>query len=152
ATRHATLHQTSMALRTGTRLGPYEILGHLGSGGMGEVYTAHDSRLGRDVALKILPDVFANDETRRARFSQEARTAGSLNHPGIVAVYDLGLSDGVFYIASELVQGSTLRAAVMAGPLPPRKVVALAGQIAEALAAAHAAGITHRDLKPENIM
>jgi eukaryotic-like serine/threonine-protein kinase len=141
-----------MPLAAGTRLGPYEILASIGAGGMGEVYRARDTRLGRDVALKILPAAFANDEARRARFSQEARTAGSLNHPGIVAVYDIGLADGAFYIATELVQGPTLRAILDEGALPQRKVVALAVQIAEAMTAAHATGITHRDLKPENLM
>jgi Tol biopolymer transport system component len=119
---------------------------------MGEVFRARDTRLGRDVALKTLPAVFAGDESRRARFSHEARAAGGLNHPGIVAVYDIGLEGGVFYIVTELVEGETLRSLLATGRPAQRKSIDLAVQIAEALAAAHAAGITHRDLKPENIM
>jgi Tol biopolymer transport system component len=141
-----------MAIAHGTRIGPYEIASALGAGGMGEVFRARDTRLARDVALKILPEVFAGDESRRARFSQEARAAGGLNHPGIVAVYDIRFEDGVFYIVTELVEGQTLRALLTEGRPPTRKAIDLAVQIAEALAAAHAAGITHRDLKPENIM
>jgi Tol biopolymer transport system component len=141
-----------MSIAPGTRIGPYEIVCALGAGGMGEVFRARDTRLGRDVALKILPEVFAGDESRRARFSQEARAAGGLNHPGIVAVYDIRFEDGVFYIVTELVEGQTLRALLAEGRPSQRKSVDLAVQIAEALAAAHAAGITHRDLKPENIM
>src|SRR5205823_446241 len=97
-----------MSLAPGTHVGPYEIVGSLGAGGMGEVFRARDTRLGRDVALKVLPEVFAHDESRRARFSQEARAAGALNHPGIVAVYDIGLAGSIFYIVIELVDGATL--------------------------------------------
>jgi serine/threonine protein kinase len=110
---------------------------------MGEVYRARDSRLGRDVALKVLPEIFAQDENRRARFSQEARAAGALNHPGIVAVYDIGLADGAFYMVTELVDGSTIRALLDDGRVPRRKMIDVSVQVAEALAAAHAAGITH---------
>jgi Tol biopolymer transport system component len=141
-----------MSIAPGTRIGPYEIVSALGAGGMGEVFRARDTRLGRDVALKILPEIFAGDESRRARFSQEARAASALSHPGIVAVYDIRFEDGVFYIVTELVEGETLRSLLSAGRPTTRKSVDLAVQIAEALAAAHAAGITHRDLKPENIM
>ena len=133
-----------MPLSPGDRLGPYEILAPLGAGGMGEVYRARDTRLGRDVALKILPAELANDATRRQRFEQEARAVAALNHPNIVAVYDVG--DG--YIVSELVDGEPLRA----GRLGLRKTIEMAAQIASGLAAAHAAGIVHRDLKPDNIL
>jgi len=133
-----------MPLAPGTSLGPYEIAGALGAGGMGEVYRAHDSRLGRDVALKILPPAVAGDPVRRARFEIEARAVAALNHPNIVALYDVG--DG--YMVNELVDGHSLR-----GAKPGlRKALEIATQIAEGLAAAHAAGITHRDLKPENIL
>jgi Tol biopolymer transport system component/predicted Ser/Thr protein kinase len=134
-----------MPLSAGTKLGPYEILAPLGAGGMGEVYRARDTRLNRDVALKVLPDDFARDPARRQRFEQEARAVAALNHPNIVAVYDVGEN----FLVSELVDGQTLRAL---GKLSQRQAIDLAAQIAEGLAAAHAAGIAHRDLKPENIM
>jgi predicted Ser/Thr protein kinase len=133
-----------MALTPGTRFGPYEITAPLGAGGMGEVYRARDTRLGRDVALKILPPDMARDPSRRQRFEIEARAVAALNHPNIVAVYDVG--EG--YIVSELVEGESLRSV----KLGQRKAIDAAVQIAEGLAAAHAAGITHRDLKPENIL
>jgi len=133
-----------MLLTPGTRLGPYEILSPIGAGGMGEVYRAHDTRLGRDVALKILPPEVAGDSSRRARFEQEARAVAALNHPNIVAVYDVG--DG--YMVSELVDGETLRGTKFG----LRKTLDIAAQIAGGLAAAHAAGIVHRDLKPDNVM
>jgi len=133
-----------MPLTPGTTLGPYEILAPLGAGGMGEVYRARDTRLGREVALKILPAEVANDPSRRQRFEQEARAVAALNHPNIVAVFDVG--EG--YMVSELVEGEPLR-----GLKPPlRKTLDIAGQIASGLAAAHAAGIVHRDLKPANIL
>jgi Tol biopolymer transport system component/predicted Ser/Thr protein kinase len=134
-----------MALSPGTRLGPYEIVAPLGAGGMGEVYRARDTRLNRDVALKALPEDFTQDPSRRRRFEQEARAVAALNHPNIVAVYDVG--EG--FLVSELVEGQTLRAV---GKLSQRQAIDLAVQIAEGLAAAHAAGITHRDIKPGNIM
>src|SRR6516165_5256738 len=134
------------------RLGAYEILDKLGEGGMGEVWRARDDRLNRSVAIKILPSDVANDPMRRARFEQEARSLGALNHPNIVAVYATGQDNGTTYIVSELVDGETLRAILDRGPLGSRKAVQFGVQIAEALAAAHAAGIVHRDLKPENIM
>jgi len=134
-----------MPLSAGDKLGPYEILAPIGAGGMGEVYRARDTRLNREVALKVLPDDFARDPARRQRFEQEARAVAALNHPNIVAIYDVGEN----FLVSELVDGQTLRAA---GKLSPRQAIDLAVQIAEGLAAAHAAGIAHRDLKPENIM
>jgi serine/threonine protein kinase len=134
-----------MPLPPGTRLGPYEIVASLGAGGMGEVYRARDTRLNRDVALKVLPEDFARDPARRQRFETEARAVAVLNHPNIVAVYDVGEN----FLVSELVDGETLRDA---GKLSQRQAIELAAQVAEGLAAAHAAGVTHRDLKPENIM
>jgi serine/threonine protein kinase len=136
----------------GTRLGPYEILGRLGAGGMGEVYRARDNRLGREVALKVLPPELANDTARRARFEQEARAAAALNHANIMAVYDIGSEGGVGYMVTELVSGETLEAILERGPLPTRKLLDIAVQTADGMACAHAARITHRDLKPANIM
>ncbi len=138
----------------GTRLGPYEIQTLIGAGGMGEVYRARDSRLNRDVAVKVLPDAFAGDQDRLRRFEHEARATGQLNHPNIVAIYDLGTSEGnggVPYIVTELLEGQNLRAVVANGPIPPRRAVDYAIQIASGLTAAHAKGIAHRDLKPENL-
>jgi hypothetical protein len=155
----------------GTRLGPYEIQTLIGSGGMGEVYRARDSRLHRDVAVKVLPDDFAGDPDRLLRFEQEARATGQLNHPNIVAIYDIGTAGastvgapsdgpgapgtgnggGLPYIVTELLEGQTLREITEHGPLPPRKAVDYAIQIAAGLTAAHTKGITHRDLKPENL-
>ena len=139
-------------LSAGSRIGPYEIASLLGSGGMGEVYRARDARLGRTVALKVLPPDVAGDPGRRQRFEQEARAASALNHPNIISVYDIGSQDGLVYIVSELIDGETLRDLLKHGPLPQSRVVEIAGQVAEALAAAHAGTIVHRDLKPENIM
>ena len=141
-----------MPLRAWTRLGPYEIVAPLGAGGMGEVFRARDTRLSREIALKILPESFAHDAARRARFKQEARAASALNHPNIVTVHDLGEEGEVSYIVTELVEGESLRALIERGPVPARRLIDIAAQIADGLAAAHAAGITHRDLKPENIM
>ncbi|HEX9149886.1 MAG TPA: serine/threonine-protein kinase, partial [Thermoanaerobaculia bacterium] len=141
-----------MTLPTGSRLGPYEILAPLGAGGMGEVYRARDSRLGRDVALKVLPQELSEDRDRLSRFEQEARSASALNHPNIVTVHDIGRSDSTSYIAMELVDGRTLRELAAPGPMPTRRILGIAAQIAEGLAKAHAAGIVHRDLKPENVM
>ena len=134
------------------RLGNYEILDKLGEGGMGEVWRARDQRLQRMVAVKILPADVSNDPSRRARFEQEAHALGALNHPNIVAIYDVGNDDGRAYIVSELVEGESLRAMLDRGPVPVRKTIDLAGQIADGMAAAHALGIVHRDLKPENVM
>jgi eukaryotic-like serine/threonine-protein kinase len=137
-----------MPLTTGTLLGPYEILAVIGSGGMGEVYRARDTRLGREVALKILPADVAGDPSRRQRFELEARAVAALNHPNIVAIYDAGTEAGVSFIVSELVDGEPLRGM----KLGLRKTLDIAVQIAGGLAAAHEAGITHRDLKPDNIL
>ncbi|MGE5178610.1 MAG: protein kinase domain-containing protein, partial [Bacteroidota bacterium] len=137
---------------SGTRLGPYEIQSLIGRGGMGEVYRARDGRLGREVAIKVLPTSFAADADRVRRFEREARAAGQLNHPNVVAVHDVDLSTEVPYIVSELLHGIDLRKRIDEGPIPPRKAVAIGIQIAEGLAAAHAHGIAHRDLKPENVM
>jgi Tol biopolymer transport system component len=141
-----------MSLAPPTRLGPYEIVGRLGAGAMGEVYRARDSRLGRDVAIKILPADVAGDPGRRARFEQEARAVAALNHPNILGLYDIGNEAGVAYIVTEFVAGETLAAVLERGPLPVKKLLDLAVQIADGMAAAHAARITHRDLKPLNIM
>ena len=141
-----------MPLESGARLGPYEIAAKLGEGAMGEVYRAHDTRLGRDVALKILPAEYAQSADRRRRFEQEWRSAATLAHANIVTLYDAGDQDGVSYIASELVEGELLRDAIRRGPIPLRKTLELAAQIADGLSAAHAGGVVHRDLKPENIM
>ncbi|HKA37999.1 MAG TPA: protein kinase [Thermoanaerobaculia bacterium] len=140
-----------MTLPIGSRLGPYEILSPLGAGGMGEVYRARDERLRRDVAIKVLPSSVAADGDRLRRFEQEAQAAGALNHPNITAVYDFGSHEGSPYIVTELLEGETLRAALAGGPLPLRKALDYALQIARALAVAHEKGIVHRDLKPENL-
>jgi Tol biopolymer transport system component len=141
-----------MMISAGSRLGPYEILSPLGAGGMGEVWKARDPRLGRDVAIKLLPEALASDRDRLSRFEQEARSASALNHPNIVTIYEIGQADSVSYIAMELVQGRTLREVIVEGPVPAKRVLAFAAQIADALAKAHEAGIVHRDLKPENLM
>ncbi len=140
-----------MTLAAGSRLGPYEILGQIGAGGMGEVYRAKDPRLGRDVAVKVLPASFSQDADRLRRFEQEARAAGVLNHPNITAVYDIGTHEDAPYVVQELLEGETLRAAPRAAKLPQRKAIDYALQIAHGLAAAHEKGIVHRDLKPENL-
>ena len=141
-----------MTLSAGTKLGPFEVLAPLGAGGMGEVYRARDSRLGRDVAIKVLSAEFAADADRRKRFEQEARSASALNHPNIVTIHDIGSDGATVYIAMELVDGRTLRDVLHAGALPTRRLLDLAYQMADGLAKAHAAGIVHRDLKPENVM
>ena len=140
-----------MPLQTGARLGPYEIVSRLGAGGMGEVYRARDPRLGRDVAVKILPSSFSSDPDRLRRFEQEAKAAGLLNHPNITAIYDVGTHEGCPYIVSELLEGETLRARLSAGAMSSRRATELGLQAARGLAAAHDKGIIHRDLKPENI-
>src|SRR5579864_453998 len=140
------------SLPSGTRLGPYIIVEPLGSGGMGQVYRARDSRLDRDVALKVMSDKTSRDRALQLRFEQEARAASALNHPNIVSVYDVGYEGPVFYIVSELVDGESLRQLIARGPLPANKVSAIGAQIAEGIAAAHSVGFVHRDLKPENIM
>jgi len=140
-----------MPLSAGTRLGPYEIVAPIGAGGMGEVYRARDTRLGRDVAVKVLPEAFARDRERMRRFEQEARAVAALNHPNVVSVYDTGTASGVPYLVSELLEGERLRDLLERGPIPARKAVEYARQIADGLAAAHEKNIVHRDLKPENV-
>jgi hypothetical protein len=140
-----------MALTSGTKLGPYEILSPLGAGGMGEVYRARDTRLDRDVAIKVLPESFARDADRLRRFEQEARTVAALNHPNILGVYDIGQHQGSPYMVCELLDGETLREKMQEGPMPQRRAIEYASQIADGLAAAHDKGVVHRDLKPENI-
>ncbi|MGA3213071.1 MAG: serine/threonine-protein kinase, partial [Terriglobales bacterium] len=140
-----------MTLSAGMRLGPYEIVAPLGAGGMGEVYRARDARLNRDVAIKILPAGHSSDPERLRRFEQEARATATLNHPNILAVFDIGWQDGAPYIVSELLEGESLRVRLRGGPLPVRKALEYAQQMARGLAAAHGRGILHRDLKPENI-
>ncbi len=140
-----------MPLAPGVRLGAYEVLALIGAGGMGEVYRATDTRLHREVALKVLPDLFAGDAERLARFTREAQVLASLNHPNILAVHDLGLQDEMPYFVSELLDGETLRVRLHAGALPVRKALDCATQITHGLADAHEKGITHRDLRPENV-
>ncbi len=141
-----------MALASGTKLGPYEIQSPLGAGGMGEVYRARDTRLNRDVAVKILPASFSADPERLQRFAQESRAAAALNHPNILSIYDIGEANGAPYVVSELLEGETLRDRLRNGPLSStRKAIDYAQQIARGLAAAHEKGIVHRDLKPENL-
>jgi serine/threonine protein kinase len=144
--------RTNVTLPAGTKLGPYEILAPIGAGGMGEVYRARDTRLGRELAIKVLPAEMSADRDRLTRFEQEARSASALNHPNIVTIHEIGRADGTAYIAMELVSGRTLREILAEGPLPIRRLLPLACQIADGLARAHEAGIVHRDLKPENVM
>ena len=140
-----------MSFAAETQLGPYKIVSLIGSGGMGEVYRARDTRLLRDVALKVLPASFTNDPDRLRRFEQEARAVAALNHPNIVSVHDVGNANGVHYIVSELLEGETLRQRITASGMPARKAIDLATQLANGLAAAHEQDIVHRDLKPENV-
>jgi TolB-like protein/Flp pilus assembly protein TadD len=140
-----------MPLAAGTHLGAYEILSPLGAGGMGEVYRARDSRLGRDVAVKVLPEAVAEHSGARQRFEREARAVATLSHPNILAIHDFGDSDGVTYAVMELLQGQTLRKRLESAGLSPRKAVEIALEVAHALAAAHDGGVVHRDLKPENV-
>ena len=135
----------------GRTLGAYQVLSLVGRGGMGEVYRAKDSRLGREVAIKILPTGFSTDADRLRRFEQEARAAGRLNHPNVLAIHDVGFHEGSPYIVSELLEGQTLRDRLQRTALPLRKAMDYALQIARGLAAAHGKGIVHRDLKPENL-
>ncbi len=140
-----------MALPSGTKLGPYEIVAPIGAGGMGEVFRAKDTRLGRDVAIKVLPETVAKDADRLRRFEQEARAVAALNHPNILAIHDVGEYNGSSYLVSELLEGHSLRVEMNNGALPTRRAVEYAAQIAQGLAAAHDKGIIHRDLKPENV-
>ena len=134
-----------------SRLGPYEILSPIGAGGMGEVYRARDPRLGREVAIKVLPEKFAGDEDFARRFQKEARAVAALSHPNVVAIYDVGREGTTAYAVMELLEGVTLRVRLAHSPLSWTKAVEIAAQIADGLAAAHARGIIHRDLKPENV-
>jgi Tol biopolymer transport system component len=138
-------------LAAGQRLGPYEITGPLAVGGMGEIYRARDGRLGREVAVKVLPAALSGDEERLLRFEQEARAAGALNHPGVLVVHDVGTHEGSPYLVTELLEGQTLRDRLLAGGLPARRATEIGAEIAAGLAAAHDKGIVHRDLKPENV-
>jgi len=140
-----------MALSAGTRLGPYEITSLLGAGGMGEVYRARDPRLAREVAIKVLPSTSSTDLDRRRRFEQEAKVVGALNHPNLLAVFDIGQHEGDTYVVFELLEGTTLRNRLRSGALPVKKAVDYALQTARGLSAAHEKGIVHRDLKPENL-
>src|SRR5262247_1943735 len=140
-----------MPLGPGTRLGPYEVVSTLGAGGMGEVYRATDTNLGRHVAIKVLPEAFAQDPERVARFEREAKTLAALNHPHIAAIYGLEKSQGTYALVMELVEGEDLSQRIARGPIPIDEALPIARQIAEALEAAHEQGIVHRDLKPANI-
>jgi eukaryotic-like serine/threonine-protein kinase len=140
-----------MPISPGARLGPYEILSPLGAGGMGEVWRARDNRLGREVAIKVLPADAARDPDRVRRFEVEARSASALNHPAILTVHDFGVDAGVAYLVTELLSGRTLREVLVDGPVSTRRALDWAVQIARGLAAAHEKGILHRDLKPENL-
>ncbi len=140
-----------MTLAPGSKLGPYEVTAPLGVGGMGEVYRARDPRIGREVALKVLPASFSEDADRLRRFEQEARATGQLNHPNILAVHDFGAHDGAPFVVSELLEGETLRERIGGSALPVRKAIDYAMQIAKGLAAAHDKGVVHRDLKPDNV-
>lgn len=140
-----------MLLSTGARLGPYEILSPLGSGGLAEVYRAHDTKLGRDVALKVLPDTFVLDRDRTARFKRKAQVLASLNHPNIAAIYGFEDSSEVHALVLELVEEPTFADRIALGPAPPHEALAIARQIADALEAATTRGVIHRDLKPANV-
>src|SRR5215831_6895500 len=140
-----------MTLTPGSRLGPYEVLSPIGAGGMGEVWKARDTRLSREVAIKVLPASVSADSDRLRRFEQEARAAGILSHPNITAVYDIGSHEGAPYVVQELLEGETLRSVLAGGRLSTRRAIDYAIQIVHGLAAAHEKGIVHRDLKPENL-
>src|SRR6202795_2942839 len=140
-----------MALTSGTRLGSYEVVAQIGAGGMGEVYRARDTTLGRDVAIKVLPEAFAHDAERLARFQREAKMLAQLNHANIATIHGLEQSGGTSYLVMELVSGETLAERVKAGPLGIEEALKIAVQIAEALEAAHERGVIHRDLKPANV-
>ena len=141
-----------MGLESGTRLGHYVLAAPLGRGGMGEVYRATDLKLGRDVALKVLPADLARDPDRLARFQREARAVAALNHPHIVTIHSVEEADGIHFFTMELIEGEPLDRHIPERGLPPDRLIALAAAIADALAAAHAKGIVHRDLKPANVM
>ena len=140
-----------MELASGTRVGPYEIDRKIGAGGMGVVYGARDERLGRSVAIKVLPAAVIGDADRLRRFEQEARTVGGLNHPNLVILHDVGRHEGAPYIVTELLTGTSLRARIAEGPLTLREVVRIAVEVARGLNAAHGSSVVHRDIKPDNI-
>src|SRR5262249_15730058 len=142
---------SALSLQNGSRLGPYEVVSPLGVGGMGEVYRARDTRLERDVAIKVLPQKLASDPEALERFEREAKAVAALSHPNILGIYDLGSDSGVTYAAMELLTGETLRQRLAEGPIPQRRALDYGLQLAYGLAAAHEKGIVHRDLKPENI-
>src|SRR6187455_1759592 len=141
-----------MTLNSGTKLGPYEILSPLGAGGMGEVYRARDTRLGRDVAIKVLPQHLSSNPEVRSRFEREAKTVSSLNHPHICTLFDVGRDGNTDYLVMELIEGETLATRLAKGALPLADTLRIGGQIADALDRAHRAGVVHRDLKPGNVM
>src|SRR5262245_47573222 len=141
-----------MQFTPGTKLGPYEISSPLGAGGMGEVYRAKDTRLGRDVAIKVLPQHLSSNPEVRARFEREARTVSSLNHPNICTLFDVGRDGDTDYLVMELIDGESLAQRLSRGALPPSDVLKLGEQVADALDRAHRAGVIHRDLKPGNVM
>ena len=136
----------------GTKLGPYEIISSLGAGGMGEVYRAHDTRLGRSVATKVLPQQLSQMPNLQRRLNREARAIAKLSHPSICARHDIGHHEGTDFLVLEYLEGKTLRQILASGTLPLRRIIQIAVQVAEGLAKAHEAGIIHRDLKPENLM
>src|SRR5712675_2287810 len=140
-----------MSIATGTRVGVYEVVALIGAGGMGEVYRARDTRLNRDVALKVLPEIFARDSERMARFEREAKLLASLNHPNIAAIYGLEESGPIRALVMELVEGATLAERIRSGPIPMDEALPIARQIAEAVEYAHEQNVIHRDLKPANI-
>ena len=140
-----------MGLTAGTRLGPYEILGPIGAGGMGQVYRARDPRIGRDVAIKVLPPEFSAHPERLKRFEREARATGALNHPNLLALYDVGTSEAGPFLVAELLEGETLRDRLRSGPVPLDKAIEWTRQICAGLSAAHGRGVVHRDLKLENV-
>jgi serine/threonine protein kinase len=140
-----------MTLVSGSKLGPYEIVGPLGAGGMGEVYRGRDTKLGRDVALKVVPEAFARDAERMARFQREAKVVASLNHPNIASIYGLEDSGATHALVMELVEGPTLADRIRSGPIPIAEALPIAKQIAEGVEYAHEHGIVHRDLKPANV-
>src|SRR5713101_4785522 len=141
-----------MTISPGSRLGPYEIIAPLGAGGMGEVWRARDPRLGREIAIKVLPEELSADDERLKRFEREARAASALNHPNIVTIHEIGEADERAFLVMERIEGQTLRELLEDGPLSPRRMLPIACQIADGLARAHEGGIVHRDLKPENVM
>src|ERR1700694_1499434 len=141
-----------MALTAGTKLGPYEIQAPIGAGGMGEVYRARDTRLDREVAIKVLPANLSSDASLKQRLEREAKAVSQLSHPHICTLHDIGHQDGVDFLVMEYLEGETIEHRLLKGPLPPEQTLRYAAQVADALAKAHKLGITHRDLKPANVM